>query len=153
MILQIGSEILFPATAFLAMAIEAIQQQHEGLTGVVPQTSIHGVRLRDIKFHRALPFQSESDVRIRLTLRPRTGDKSVWHEYNVASFVLERWQEHSSGLVRLAHAEEAARCTSHGRRSEISLRRSLTSCCRCGRRRGSSLGTTRSRGSLVQGDA
>ncbi|SMY26615.1 unnamed protein product [Zymoseptoria tritici ST99CH_1A5] len=86
--LRIGSEILFPATAFLAMAIEAIQQQHEGLTGVVPQTSIHGVRLRDIKFHR---------------------DKSVWHEYNVASFVLERWQEHSSGLVRLAHAEEAAR--------------------------------------------
>ncbi|KJX96875.1 polyketide synthase like protein [Zymoseptoria brevis] len=85
--LRIGSEILFPATAFLAMAIEAIQQQHEAFTGVVPQTSIHGVRLRDIKFHR---------------------DKSVWHEYSVASLVLERWQEHSSGLVRLAHAEEAA---------------------------------------------
>jgi hypothetical protein len=110
--LQIGSEILFPVTGYIAMAIEAIQQQHEALAGVVSQTSIHGVRLRDVKFHRALPFPQGTDVRIRLTLRPHTGVKSAWHEYNIAYFVLEKWQEHSSVLVRLAHAEEAAHRTS-----------------------------------------
>lgn len=112
---QIGSDILFPATGFIAMAIEAIQQQHEALTGLTSQTSLHGVRLRDVKFDRALPFLPGSDVRIRLTLRPRTGGKSEWHEYNIASFALEKWQEHSSGLIRRAHSEEASHCTSnHG---------------------------------------
>ncbi|KAK4619132.1 Highly reducing polyketide synthase [Fulvia fulva] len=105
---QIGSDILFPATGFIAMAIEAIQQQHEALTGLTSQTSLHGVRLRDVKFDRALPFLPGSDVRIRLTLRPRTGGKSEWHEYNIASFALEKWQEHSSGLIRRAHSEEAS---------------------------------------------
>lgn len=93
------------------MAIEAIQQQHEASTGVIPHSSLHGVRLRDVKFHRALPFPQGSEVRVRLTLRPRTGANSTWHEYNIASFVLGHWQEHSSGLVRLAHAEEAAHRT------------------------------------------
>ncbi|KAI9742768.1 MAG: hypothetical protein M1818_003497 [Claussenomyces sp. TS43310] len=99
---KMGHEIVFPAAAFIAMAIEAIYQARMGihLTEGSDLTEKTRYRLRNVTFPKALVLPEKGDgARIVLSLTPRPQTKDSWHEFKILSVSDNVWSEHSRGLV------------------------------------------------------
>ena len=99
-----GSDVIFPAAAYLAMAVEAIHQSDQSpgyLDGKdTPERTCF--RLRDIFFTKALVLQDGGvEHKIMLTLSPRPGAKAAWHEFRISSRTDDVWNEHCHGLISL----------------------------------------------------
>ncbi|KAH6612780.1 PKSKA1, partial [Chaetomium sp. MPI-SDFR-AT-0129] len=83
---KLGSDIVFPAAAYVAMAVEAAFQ-----TAMVTQWSEqiparHRFRLRDVKLLRALVLDEAVETRLTLSLNPiRGGLTRSWFEFQVCS--------------------------------------------------------------------
>ncbi|RFU76423.1 polyketide synthase [Trichoderma arundinaceum] len=99
---KLGTQVVFPGTAYIAMAVEAMYQ-----TAMITQwreraPARYRFRLRDVKFHRALVFEEDSEARITLTLNPvQGGSIRSWYEYRVCSVQDELSDDHahSTGVV------------------------------------------------------
>ena len=99
-----GSDIVFPAAAYLAMAVEAIRQSSQSLGSLdrKDHSERRCFRLRDIFFTKALVLQDGGvEHRIMLTLAPRPGTKAAWHEFKISSQTDDVWNEHCHGLISL----------------------------------------------------
>ena len=108
-----GPDIVFPAAAYLAMAVEAIFQTSQSLNVLQgeSQNKRTRYRLRDVMFIKALVLQ-DGDVehKIMLTLTPHQGTKALWHEFKISSLSDDIWTEHCHGLISLEeHTEEGKR--------------------------------------------
>ncbi|KAI1361469.1 hypothetical protein F5Y08DRAFT_17956 [Xylaria arbuscula] len=103
---QMGSDILMPGMAFVAMALEAMYQKycvlHPEETQHVQGPMDLAYRFRDIKFDRALVVEAGKPAALMLTLANVPGSDQ-WHEFRVISSIPEDPSviyEHCKGLVR-----------------------------------------------------
>ena len=96
----VRSEIVLPATAYLVMAMEAIDQK-TSMSGL----QIQGYTLRDVTFSKVLVVPDTSDgVEVSLILEPfrqsSTRASTNWNEFRVISFGPDRKAyEHCHGLI------------------------------------------------------
>lgn len=83
---KLGSDIVFPAAAYVAMAVEAMFQ-----TATVTQwneqvPARHRFRLRDVKLLRALVLEEATETRLTLSLSPvKGGSTRSWFDFQVCS--------------------------------------------------------------------
>ncbi|KAK1975925.1 hypothetical protein LZ30DRAFT_785922 [Colletotrichum cereale] len=116
---RIGTEILFPAAGYIAMAVEAVRQTVLSTTGDTAQgpesdPDQHYYTLRDVRFTRAMVLHDDADMSVMLSLAPMTKLGADWWEYRVmssqaasdptsssSSSSSDAWTENSRGLIRL----------------------------------------------------
>lgn len=100
-----GPEIVFPAAAFMAMAVEAISQSRQALHQLEGKAELDDTarfRLRDVTFAKALVLEEKHEGhKIMLTLSPQTGAKDTWFEFKISSLNDELWSQHSHGFIRI----------------------------------------------------
>ncbi|KAI8948652.1 hypothetical protein F4801DRAFT_556050 [Xylaria longipes] len=99
---KIGSQIVFPAAAYIAMAIEAVYQATLMTTWKEEIPSKYRYRLRDVKFSRALVIEEDLETRYTLALSPLRGGQGAvrsWYEFRVCSLKDTIHAEHSTGLI------------------------------------------------------
>lgn len=109
-----GSDIVFPAAAYLAMAVEAIYQSSQSLRppDEKDQPKRRCFRLRDIYFIKALLLQDGGvEHKIMLTLAPRPGAKAAWYEFKISSQTDDIWNEHCHGIISLEQDSEESKQT------------------------------------------
>ena len=101
---MIRSDILLPAGAYLAMAMEAVAQK-ASMVGL----QVQGYRIRDVTFSKVLVVPDTPDgVEVSLILEPsRQSSAAVstnWNEFRVISFGPDRKAyEHCHGLISVNH--------------------------------------------------
>ncbi|KAI1748153.1 PKSKA1 [Xylaria castorea] len=99
---KIGSQIVFPAAAYISMAIEAVYQTTLMTIWKEEIPSKYRYRLRDVKFSRALVIEEDSETRYTLALSPLRGGQGTvrsWYEFRVCSLNDDIHADHSSGLI------------------------------------------------------
>ncbi|KAK4120691.1 PKSKA1 [Parathielavia appendiculata] len=83
---RLGSDIVFPAAAYVAMAVEAMYQ-----TAMITQwneqpPARYRFLLRDVKLLRALVLDEAAETRLTLALSPiKGGSTRSWYEFRVSS--------------------------------------------------------------------
>lgn len=96
---------MFPASGYIAMAIEAIFQKSKA-TGRLPEdmsVNQSSYKLRNVTFFRALPIDDqESDTKVILSLNPCSSTPDTWHEFKISSIASEITHDHCQGLVSLS---------------------------------------------------
>jgi hypothetical protein len=99
----LGSDIVLPGAALIAMAIEAMAQVSQALSTLEqkPQPDRPCYRLRNATFLKALVLEEGKRHDVMLNLATRAGSKDSWHEFRVLSSVNGGWIEHCKGLVRI----------------------------------------------------
>lgn len=106
---RMGSDILFPASGYVAMAIEALYQTSQVLNPAKGITSADQLRykLRNVKFNKALVLEDNVDAKLTLSLTPHPGTKNTWYDFSISSSVDEGWTTHCVGLIRLEENDAA----------------------------------------------
>ena len=100
----ISSEILLPAGAYLAMAMEAIAQK-ASIVGL----QVQGYKLRDVTFSKVLVVpDTPNGVEVSLILEPFRHSSATastnWNEFRIISFGPDRKAyEHCHGLISVNH--------------------------------------------------
>ncbi|KAF5844025.1 hypothetical protein GGP41_009349 [Bipolaris sorokiniana] len=98
----LGSEIVFPGAAYIAMAVEAIYQMTMAVKWNYQAPEKYRFRLKDVKILRALVLEENSEIRITLSLTPvKGGSTHTWYEFRVCSVPEDAPidQEHCIGSV------------------------------------------------------
>ncbi|GME30251.1 polyketide synthase 2 [Neofusicoccum parvum] len=100
---KVGSEILFPAAGFMAMAIEGVAQATHALAVLdgIPVPAAPCYRVRDSTFPKALVLDESRPSKLMLSLAKRPARDDPWFQYKVFSFASDSWVEHCRGLVRV----------------------------------------------------
>lgn len=114
---RIGSDILFPAAGYMAMAMEAVRQTIWSTAGPEDVSDLESrnyhYTLKDVSFLRGLVLEDGVDVSLMLTLAPIAKMGAAWWEYKVMSRIASesssasssvapgQWHESSRGLIRL----------------------------------------------------
>ncbi|UKZ55581.1 Type I Iterative PKS [Trichoderma virens] len=92
---KIQDDIVLPAAAYIAMAIEAVRQLNDG--------GKTDASLRQVDIQNALVLKEQQVHEIVTHLRPvRLTSKlnSAWYEFSISSFNGTSWTKHSTGKVR-----------------------------------------------------
>ncbi|KAL7798706.1 putative polyketide synthase [Trichoderma afarasin] len=92
---KIQDDIVLPAAAYIAMAIEAVRQLNDG-----DETD---ASLRQVEIQNALVLKEQQAHEIITHLHPvRLTSKlnSVWYEFSISSFNGTSWTKHCTGKVR-----------------------------------------------------
>ncbi|KAH0524470.1 hypothetical protein TsFJ059_006974 [Trichoderma semiorbis] len=92
---KIHNDIVLPAAAYIAMAIEAVRQLNGG--------NETDASLRQVEIQNALVLKEQQAHEIITHLRPvRLTSKlnSVWYEFSISSFNGTSWTKHCTGKVR-----------------------------------------------------
>ena len=98
---KISGNVVFPMSAFIATAIEAMRS-HANSRGV----RFSRYSLREIVLNRALIIPPSVDVEIMITLRPANegtkGSSKTWNEIRIFSWTLDqRYSEHCRCLINV----------------------------------------------------
>lgn len=107
---KVQGSIVFPATGYIVMAIEAISQY--GKLHNVPITPATKYRFREVKISRSMVLAEDASTEVILILRPREeGSRSLsktWLGFVISSWTSETgWTEHCQGLISLYQDEQA----------------------------------------------
>ncbi|PNP48840.1 hypothetical protein THARTR1_10285 [Trichoderma harzianum] len=98
----VQGQIVFPAAAYIAMAIQAIKQHTLEKT---PQAQLNDIKFRNISFGQGLVLaEGVPDLEITLALRPQAHSarksSSIWNEFRIFTVSNDsKWTEHCRGLV------------------------------------------------------
>lgn len=102
---MVGTDVVFPAAAYIAMAVEAMFQTAKGagmeLAASIDSVSEASYQLRDIRFQRALVIEEDVQHQLYLFLHPAQGQNDTWFHFRISSLREDAWTEHCSGLVRV----------------------------------------------------
>ncbi|KAL3424012.1 beta-ketoacyl synthase domain-containing protein [Phlyctema vagabunda] len=102
---KMGPQIVFPAAAFIAMAVEAISQNRQALNQLEGKPALDKnarFKLRDVTFAKALVLEGKYEAyKIMLTLTPQSKVKDSWFEFRISSLNGELWNQHSHGFIRI----------------------------------------------------
>jgi NADPH:quinone reductase-like Zn-dependent oxidoreductase/NAD(P)-dependent dehydrogenase (short-subunit alcohol dehydrogenase family)/ubiquinone/menaquinone biosynthesis C-methylase UbiE len=102
----IDGSIIFPASGYLAMAIEAVKQllqlrkNKAVATGV--SDSVKNFAFKDVKFIKAISIPEDdhdADIELQLTLSPSQELTGRWLTFRVLTFSNDTWDEACNGLV------------------------------------------------------
>lgn len=108
---KMDGDVLMPATAFCAMALEAMYQKHstlelDGFSS--PHVGLLGVNdlgygLRNVRFINALVLEEDHAVDIYVTLArlPRSSADSGWHVFRIFTSKDNASVDHCTGLIRV----------------------------------------------------
>ncbi|KAI0010787.1 hypothetical protein F4779DRAFT_638417 [Xylariaceae sp. FL0662B] len=120
----LGTEVVFPASGYIAMAIEAVYQMAKASgaelllnTDSISQTSY---RLRDVRLLRAMVVEEDAGSHVYLTLSPFTG-QDMWFQFTIKTLRDDTWTEHCRGLVRIDSAPVVSMSTSAATRRPAPL--------------------------------
>ncbi|KAJ5961308.1 uncharacterized protein N7479_008458 [Penicillium vulpinum] len=99
---KMGPDIVFPATGYISMAIEAIYQRSDALHILEGGKKVENprYRLRNVQFKKALVLPDNQSTRMSLSLTAHTG-VGDWFEFRVSSLSGTMWTEHVRGLIRI----------------------------------------------------
>ncbi len=89
----IGTDIVFPGTAYIAMACEAIRQE----------TGTDECTLREVSIIAALILRDSETTEIILSMRPRRLTNTVdsrWYDFTISSCIGTSWTKHCIGQVQ-----------------------------------------------------
>ncbi|KAL2072660.1 hypothetical protein VTL71DRAFT_12003 [Oculimacula yallundae] len=107
---KIGESVIFPASAYIAMAIEAIFQKNKAVGRLADDLKVYQVtyKLRDISFSRVMPLDDQDrQTKILLSLTPCSSTKDSWHEFSISSLSKDIVIDHCNGRICIAeHTEE-----------------------------------------------
>lgn len=101
---KMGQDIVFPAAAFCAMAIEALYQTTQAANpdGKVTQADQLCYRIRNATFDSALLLDENEPCKIKTILTPcATTSSGPWYQLKIISTKNEITHEHCAGLIRL----------------------------------------------------
>ena len=114
---RVGSDILFPAAGYIAMAMEAVRQTMWSIASPENVSDLerrnYHYTMKDMRFVRGLILEEGVDVSLMLTLAPITKMGAGWWEYKIMSRMASesssrssstapgQWQENSQGLIQL----------------------------------------------------
>ena len=110
---KMRTDVIFPASGYIAMAIEAMHQTHTVQSNETSRAGAGALQyhLRNIKFDRALVLEEGTESKIMLSLNPLAGTKDTWHEFRVSSSNDGTTTvHHCTGLVRIAGAKVQSKC-------------------------------------------
>jgi hypothetical protein len=97
---QLGGEAIFPAAAYIAMAIEAITQINESLE---KPTLIENYAMRDVKISSPIIIPDNDDgVETLYSFRPcpqHGSQSSLWYCFSVSSLSDDVWKVHATGAI------------------------------------------------------
>ncbi|KAK6220534.1 hypothetical protein LQW54_001979 [Pestalotiopsis sp. IQ-011] len=98
---RIGDQVVFPASGYICMAVEAMYQANfMGIwKGTKPEECVF--RLRDAKFSRALVMNASESTTVSLSLAPIGDSDDSWYKFRVSSMKSDTWHQNASGLVRI----------------------------------------------------
>lgn len=102
---QLGENVIFPASGYIAMAIEAIFQKTKATGRLAEAVEVSQVsyKLRDVTFSRALPLEDEDKAtKMVLTLNTCPSTKESWHEFIISSVDGEDILDHCQGRISIA---------------------------------------------------
>ena len=99
---KVQGSIVFPATGYLVMALEAMSQY--GALHHIPLTSATQFVLQEVKISRPLVLSEDASPEVTLVLRPREeGSRNFsksWMDFAISSWTSEKgWAEHCQGLI------------------------------------------------------
>lgn len=103
----LGENVIFPAAAYIGMAMEAMYQKTIATGRLAEGTPVNAVtyKLRDVSFPRMLTLDEGSPTIIQLSLTPCYSTKESWHEFVISSIANDGvHEEHSAGLVSIGSA-------------------------------------------------
>ncbi|KAG8163144.1 hypothetical protein KVR01_007622 [Diaporthe batatas] len=109
---KMDGDVLMPATAFCAMALEAMYQKHSTLEldeSLTQKQQLNlgvndfGYGLRNVRFTRALVLEESgpTDIYVTLTRLPRSSEDSGWHEFRISTSRGNVNVDHCNGLIRV----------------------------------------------------
>ncbi|KAI1262708.1 reducing type I polyketide synthase [Xylariaceae sp. FL1019] len=98
---KLGGQIVFPAAAYICMAVEAIYQATQMTTGKESSRESWTFRMRNAEFSKALVIHPIRHTTILLSLAPASRSLDSWSEFRISSVESDAVQLHASGLVRL----------------------------------------------------
>ncbi|KAE8151513.1 hypothetical protein BDV25DRAFT_138748 [Aspergillus avenaceus] len=107
---RIGTDIIFPASGYIAMGIEAIYQTScMQLSAPFPSQNDLAYQLRNVQFEMALVLEEDVECVLTLTMNPFSGTKGNWYEFTIFSSRGDMSTRHASGMIRLGEpVNEAA---------------------------------------------
>ncbi|BCS08366.1 polyketide synthase [Aspergillus luchuensis IFO 4308] len=92
---RIGSEVLLPGAAYIAIAIEALWQISD-----TPFSPSNGACLKNFEFQQGLVIPDTEDGIEVMTILSRQSNKgSGWYKITVESLLNNHWTTHCSGLI------------------------------------------------------
>lgn len=102
---MIGADVVFPASAYIAMAIEAMFQTAKcssmELFAGIQDISHASYRLRDVRFLRALVIEENTDHHLYLFLNPSQGQEEAWFHFRIFTLKDYTWSKHCTGFIRI----------------------------------------------------
>jgi acyl transferase domain-containing protein len=117
---QVNGSIIFPAAAFMVMAVEAVRQFHSD------QGSTLGYELRNVKFPKAVKLSEEyRGIELQLTLRtgenlPRSSkSEHRWEHFNIYVYEKDDWVECCSGDIAVEYKEDEWQAAEISERKEF----------------------------------
>lgn len=101
---KVQGSIVFPATGYLSMVLEATSQY--AVLHNLQMTPLTQYKLREVKISRPMVLSEDTSTEISLVMRPREeGSRSfskTWMDFAISSWTSENgWGEHCQGLVSL----------------------------------------------------
>ncbi|KAE8157724.1 hypothetical protein BDV40DRAFT_304892 [Aspergillus tamarii] len=103
---RIGTDVVFPASGYIAMAVEAMYQTScmRKRSRPFPLPNELGYQLRNIRFNAALVLEEDVESEIYLTMNPSQGGNETWSEFLISSHRDGAITQHATGLIRLQEA-------------------------------------------------
>jgi acyl transferase domain-containing protein/NADPH:quinone reductase-like Zn-dependent oxidoreductase len=100
---RIGTDVIFPGSGYIAMAVEAIYQTScmQKPSTSFPLPNEMGYQLRNLRFDTALVLEEDVESVIYLTMNPLSGGTDSWFAFSVSSSREGTTTRHASGLIRV----------------------------------------------------
>ena len=110
---KMGPDIIFPASGYISMAMEALYQTSiaQGMQMDSPSADTLQYRLRNTKFDKALVLDEGVEAKILLSLNPLAGAKKTWYEFQVSSSNEGASITHCIGLIRIDDIDVKSECS------------------------------------------
>ncbi|KAK4222689.1 hypothetical protein QBC38DRAFT_489296 [Podospora fimiseda] len=106
----IGTDIVFPASGYVAMAVEAMYQTAKALDmenfSRIDSVNQASYRLRDVRLLRALVVEEDASQYLHFFLCPTQGQTDTWFQFKISSRNDDTWTDHCTGLVRVSASEQ-----------------------------------------------
>lgn len=110
---KMGTDIIFPASGYISMAMEALYQTSlaQGMQMDSPSAGALQYRLRNTRFDKALVLDEGVEAKVLLSLNPLAGTKKTWYEFQVSSSNDGTSVTHCTGLIRIDDIDIKSECS------------------------------------------
>ncbi|KUL89300.1 hypothetical protein ZTR_03817 [Talaromyces verruculosus] len=105
---RIGNDIVFPATGYIAMAMEALYQAKVA-TEAIPTQDRNELQyqIKDVRLTKAMVLDENIPTEIQLTLESHVSSSSPWSRFKISTLRDDVADVNCSGLIRLDQAAPA----------------------------------------------